>query len=169
MTLPFQAALVLAYVVPIALAAWWISRLAGQRARAIVLALLALPLFYLLHFHLVDALQGWPAKSQLPAGFRLLSHVIHEPDDSNGTSGYILLWAMPDGAARPRAFELAYDKALHAELEAAAKRQANGRPQRGERVEPTSSQNSSSSHRPASPGIRLFDGPAIRPPPKPLR
>lgn len=169
MNLPAQVALVVAYFLPIALAAWWVSRLAGQRARAIVLALLALPLFYLLHFHLVDTLQGWPAQTKLPDGFRLLSHVIHEPDTAIGTSGYILLWATPDGAARPRAFELAYDKALHTELEAAAERQADGRPQRGERVKPITEQTSSSNNRQASPGIRVFDDPALRPPPKPLR
>ncbi len=169
MNLSIQVALVVAYLLPVVLLAWWISRLPSRRPVIAVLVLALLPLFYLLHYQLLHALQGWPSMATLPDEFRLLSHVVHEPNPSTGESGYILLWARPKHSPRPRVFELAYDKTLHTELDEAAQRQAAGKPQRGKRIERAASEPLRTGVDVAGPDIRFFDDPNLRPPAKPLR
>jgi hypothetical protein len=168
MNLSLQAALVVSYLLPVALVAWWIARLPRRRPAALAAVLLALPVFYALHYQLLEELQGWPSGAPLPDGFRLLAHEVVEPNQASGTPGRILIWAQPDVAPRPRVYQLPYDKVLHEQLTEAAERQARGRAQRGERTA-TADTLAPTDDGGASPGLRFLDDLGHRPPDKPLQ
>jgi hypothetical protein len=168
MNLSAHAALVIIYLVPIALATWWIVRSPHRRRTPLVVALLALPLFYAAHYRLLEELQGWPSGTPLPDQFRLLAHEIVEPNQASGAPGRILIWAQPDTAPQPRVYRLPYDKVLHEQLTDAAERQARGRVQRGER-NPTTDALVPADDIGASPGLRFLDDLGHRPPAKPLQ
>lgn len=79
--------------------------------------------------------QGWPSQTELPAKFLLHASVIEEPDQEQGTTGRIFIWASNlqgnKPAGEPRAYTLAYDRELHASLQGALRNQRNGNVQIG--------------------------------------
>jgi len=168
MNLSAQAVLVVVYLLPIALVAWSIARLPHRRPVLLAAVLLALPVFYALHYQLLENLQGWPSGAMLPDDFRLLAHEVVEPSQRSGLPGEILIWARSDGDPRPRVYRLPYDKVLHEQLTAAAERQARGRMQRGERTSPARTAAPSDDPGVTS-GLRFIDDLGHRPPDKPLQ
>jgi hypothetical protein len=70
---------------------------------------------------------GWPATGT-PSG-QLVAGYVQEPDALSHTPGEIDVWAVPEGATRPRAFRLPYSRALHEQT-----LQAMGQVKRGVRV-----------------------------------
>ncbi|MCP5441299.1 MAG: hypothetical protein H6958_11905 [Chromatiaceae bacterium] len=49
--------------------------------------LIALPLFYIGHFQMIQAIRGWPSDAALPEQFQLLGFRISEPDTRRGDDG----------------------------------------------------------------------------------
>lgn len=128
------AAVTLVYLLPAALVALLLTA-PGQRHPRWLLTtvLLALPVFYIGHYLLLQQMQGWPSTAPLPQQFQLLAFDITEPDPNSDRPGHILLWVDSGDNDRPRVHRLAYRKELHRELVAAGQRQAKGRPQIGSR------------------------------------
>ena len=93
--------------------------------------------FYYLTFHNLQGVLGWPTQQLMPDQFQLLASTITEPNDDEGISGTIHIWAISfidnKPAAEPRAYELPYDLELHSALEAALKEQRRGNIQLGRR------------------------------------
>lgn len=124
--------LVLIYLVPVVLAALWLSGNPARRTWQVVAVLTLIPLFYVLYFLLLEHLQGWPTRSSLPDDFQLLAHRVNEPNPKTGDRGEIIIWLQAQGSQRPRAHLMPYDAELHRRLNDASARLADGRPQRGE-------------------------------------
>ena len=125
-------AITLIYVVPLALLALLLGG-RGQRHPVwlLTLILLALPIFYIGHYLMLQELKGWPSGAELPDRFRLLAFDIIEPDPSAADPGRILLWVEVAGEREPRVYTRPYRKQLHEDLVAAGKRQQQGRQQIG--------------------------------------
>lgn len=91
--------------------------------------------FYLLSYQGWKQSQGWPSTNDLPAKFLLHASVIEEPDVEAGMEGRIFVWlsGLQDNfpAGEPRAYELPYDKQIHASLEQALRNQRQGNLQIG--------------------------------------
>ena len=125
-------AITLIYVVPLALLALLLGG-RGQRHPVwlLTLILLALPIFYIGHYLMVQELKGWPSGAELPDRFRLLAFDIIEPDPCAADPGRILFWVEVAGEREPRVYTRPYRKQLHEDLVAAGKRQQQGRQQIG--------------------------------------
>lgn len=132
MNLDTQVWLIVAYLLPTVLAAWWLTGWSGRHQRLAIAVLLILPAFYMGHYLLLDRLQGWPSHNAVPASFRLLAHEAIEPNPRTGDPGRILIWLQADDEEQPRVHQTAYDAELHRQLSEAAERQSAGRSQRGE-------------------------------------
>ena len=127
-------AVTLGYLLPVALIALLLTAQVRRHPRWLLsTVLLALPVFYVGHYLLLQQLQGWPSTAPLPEHFRLLGFDIREPRPSKQDSGRILLWVKAADHEQPRVHVLAYRKTLHQELVAAGRRQEQGRPQFGTR------------------------------------
>jgi len=127
-------AMTLVYLLPVALVALLLTAQHRRHARwLLTTVLLALPLFYVGHYFLLQQMQGWPSTAPVPQQFQLLAFDITEPDPNMDRAGQILLWIDAGHGNQPRVHRLAYHKDLHQELAAAGKRQAKGRPQIGVR------------------------------------
>ena len=130
-TLP-TVAITLAYLVPLALLAVLLS---GRRQRhppwLLAVILIALPVFYVGHYLMLQQLQGWPSDTRLPERFRLLAFDIIEPDPNTADPGRILMWIQAAGERDPRVYAQSYRVQLHQALVAAGKRQQQGRQQIG--------------------------------------
>lgn len=163
--------LVLAYGVPLLLVALWFSQNPTRRPWQVIAVLILLPVFYMLHFVLLERLQGWPVQARIPDDFQLLAHRVTEPNSMTGDPGGIIIWLQADGRERPRAYALPYDAALHRRLSEAAARLADGIPQRGEhRTEDRPARSGAGAANDAEPdrGVLIFrDGEDHRLPPKP--
>lgn len=127
--------LVLAFV---ALTALLITALIATRLPLLIKAMLTLACvgLYATSYLGWQSVQGWPTPAKpLPERFLLHASVIDEPDPAAGTAGVIYVWLsdLVDGqpAEQPRAYRLAYDKPLHAELEEALRNMRNGNVQLG--------------------------------------
>ena len=132
------SALSLAYIVPIALLAWYLAAGPARRPRWLLMFVLStLPFFYAGHYLLLQQLQGWPSGAQLPDEFQLLGFEISEPGPGATERGAILLWTRATGHRTPRVHRLAYSRALHQELVSAGERLAEGRAQTGVRSRQT--------------------------------
>ena len=130
----------LAYLPPLALIAWLLSEYSRYPRWLLIGALSILPLFYVGHYLLIDALQGWPSRGDVPEQFDLLAYEVTEPDITHGDAGEILLWLRGNEEKRPRVHSLPYSKALHQKLVAAEERQAEGHAQQGHRTTSSPSQ-----------------------------
>ena len=138
MTPVVTTALSLAYVIPIALLAWYLAAGRNRRPRWLLMMILAaLPLFYAGHYLLLQQIQGWPSTAGLPDEFQLLGFEISEPGTGVTENGGILLWARATGRQTPRVHRLAYSRTLHQELVSAGERLAKGRAQTGIRSRST--------------------------------
>lgn len=126
-------AMSLVYLVPVALLAMLFTRPKRRTRIWIPVVLTTLPMFYIAHYLLLQQYQGWPSGEELPQSFRLIAHDINEPDPRHRDPGQIRLWIRSDNHRQPRAYSLPYSKALHQKLVDAARRQADGQPQRGQR------------------------------------
>lgn len=84
-----------------------------------------LPVFYAVHFAVLQSLPGWPSDAQLPDTFRLISFSITEPDRREDANGETLIWAQPIEASTPRVYRMPYTRELHDELRTAQQRQAH--------------------------------------------
>lgn len=127
--------LILAYV---ALAALLTTALIATRLPLVIKGLITLAGLglYVISYVGWQSVQGWPtAAKPLPDRFLLHASVIQEPDRASGAEGVIYVWLsdLGDGrpADQPRAFRIAYDKALHADLEEALRNMRNGNVQLG--------------------------------------
>lgn len=96
-----------------------------------VIAVLLAAGIYVLHFYSLENLRGWPTAAELPESFMLKAWQITEPNRAAQQSGRIDIWIQADDWEAPRAYELAYSKILHEQLEAAGTRMAEGYRQRG--------------------------------------
>jgi len=125
--------LTLLYLLPVSLLALLLThRVSGYPRWLITVVLLALPAFYVGHYHLLEQMQGWPSDAPLPQRFRLLGFDVTEPDTGKGETGRVLLWVQAPDSVSPRAHRLPYSKDLHQELVAAGQRRKNsGRTQIG--------------------------------------
>jgi hypothetical protein len=160
--------LVLIYAVPVVLAALWFSGNPARRPWQVIVVLVLLPLFLILHFMLLERLQGWPIHAPVPEAFQLLSHRVTEPDPRTGDPGEIIVWLQAEGSQRLRAHALPYDAALHRRLNEAATRLAEGRPQRGEyRTEEREAPTGAAGDAEPGQGILVFRDDDRRLPPKP--
>jgi hypothetical protein len=123
----------LLYVVPLALIGLVVAT-EGRRPRwLIAVTLVALPLFYVGHYLLLQGIQGWPTEAPLPERFELVAFDVSEPRPMTGQRGDILLWVRTTQAQQPRVHRLDYSRDLHQSLLAAAERQSEGKTQVGER------------------------------------
>ena len=123
----------LLYLLPLALIAWLLSERTRYPRWLLVGVLVSLPVFYIGHYLLIGALQGWPSTAGIPARFDLIAHEVTEPDIKAGKPGEILLWLRGSDETRPRIHSLPYDKTLHGKLVAAEERQVQGHTQQGHR------------------------------------
>ncbi len=133
----------LAYLLPLAFIAWLLSEHTQYPRRLLIGVLTLLPLFYVGHYLLLNALQGWPSEVDVPERFDLLAYKVAEPDIKRGDAGEILLWLRGSEQKRPRVHSLPYSKVLHQKLVAAEERQAAGHTQQGHRTTPSTSQEAS--------------------------
>ena len=120
MNLDWPALLIAAYVVPLAVAAWWLAVSSSNRWWAVLL-LAVLPVFYAFHYHGVTGLAGWPAREPLPPQFELLAEEIAEPGGQPSPQGYIRLWVRLPDDPRSRLYELPYSRSTHEAVDAAAR------------------------------------------------
>ncbi len=119
----------LTYVLPLAMLGLLAATTHRPRRWLPVLVLAALPLFYVGHYFLLQAMQGWPVDDAPPDEFNLLGFDIREPEAGGG--GEILIWLRSTGQPSPRAHRLPYSRELHQSLSAAGQRLAEGTPQTG--------------------------------------
>lgn len=128
-------AVTLIYLVPLALLALLLSG-RGQRQPVwlLTLILIALPIFYIGNYLMLQELRGWPSSAELPDRFRLLAFDITEPDQKAAEPGRILLWIELVGERDSRVYAQPYRKQLHEALVAAGKRQEQGRQQIGSKT-----------------------------------
>ena len=165
MTAAAETWLTLLYVVPVAIVAVLLST-HSRRPRWLVSALLiGLPVFYIGHYQMIQAIRGWPSDAALPEQFQLLGFRISEPDTRRGDDGEILLWVQGLADPRPRVHRLAYQKALHIALAQAGQRQSAGISQVGSR-KPQGSASAADPSR-ESAGIAFRDQPKPTLPAKP--
>jgi hypothetical protein len=126
------ATLIAAYILPLLLVAFLLARSPlRQWQKALLLA--ALPVFYVLHYHAIAELRGWPTEQALPERFRLLGQQVTQPDKRSGDPGNIRLWVQVDSGRPSRLYQLPYSRKLHQQLAAAEMRAAKGRQQVGRR------------------------------------
>jgi hypothetical protein len=123
----------LVYVLPLLLVGVLIARCRHQRRWLTVIVLVALPLFYIGQFQVLQATRGWPSDDVLPATFELVAFRVIEPDARQGSSGEILLWASTAASRTPRAYRLGYSRQLHETLVHAGQRLEQGKIQIGTR------------------------------------
>ena len=133
MTAPAETWLALLYVVPVAVVAGLLSTHSRRPRWLVSTLLIALPVFYIGHFQMIQAIRGWPSEAELPEQFQLLAFRISEPETGRGDEGEILLWIQGLADPRPRVHRLAYQKSLHIALTQAGQRQAAGIRQIGSR------------------------------------
>ncbi len=126
----------IAYVVPLAMAGAAFLTL-GRWRRTTTFILLALPVFYVLHYQGLKALAGWPAPTEPPQEFDLIAEAVREPDRARGDPGAVFFWISTADQATPRAFELPYSKPLHEEVDRAARRRSEGKAQHAVRRAPS--------------------------------
>ena len=104
---------------------WWLKLL-------LVIAAMGL---YWLSYQGWKQVQGWPSAVELPDKFLLHASVIEEPDQEQGTTGRIFIWASNlqgnKPAGEPRAYLIPYDRELHSSLQDALRNQRNGNVQIG--------------------------------------
>ncbi|MCW9079352.1 MAG: hypothetical protein OQK74_09275, partial [Gammaproteobacteria bacterium] len=104
-----MVAMTLVYLLPVALVTLLLTTLGRGHPRWLLTAvLLAVPVFYVGHYLLLQQLPGWPSHAALPQQFRLLGFDIIEPDTKAGQSGRILLWVNAADSYQPRVHRLAY-------------------------------------------------------------
>lgn len=123
----------LAYVLPIALLALLLTRIARRSHLLIIAVLATLPAFYVAHYQLLETVQGWPSDAPLPEAFELIAFDIEEPRPGDKAGGEILLWVNDRAAPAqgPRVHRLGYSRSLHESLVDAGERQRQGQPQVG--------------------------------------
>lgn len=121
------------YVIPIALLALLLTTRRRRPPFQVGVILATLPLFYIGHYAMLQAIQGWPSNAELPERFQLLAFDVSEPD-RNADRGEILLWVRDTSGGQPRAHRLAYSRELHETLLAANRLEATGNPQVGTRT-----------------------------------
>ena len=127
---------VVAYVLPLVLAALLLTVPRRRSPWLVGGVLAALPVFYAVQFTLIQDLSGWPTGAALPDEFELIAYSVEEPDRARGIEGQILLWVRPPGVREPRAHRLEYRRSLHQSLSEAGERLAEGRRQVGENKRP---------------------------------
>ncbi|PVV05898.1 MAG: hypothetical protein B6D77_17405 [gamma proteobacterium symbiont of Ctena orbiculata] len=85
---------------------------------------------YFISYQGWQAVQGWPARIDVPQRFLLHASVVDEPDKTTGSPGTITLWATDlssgEPADDPRAYNLEYNKELHSNLDDALRNMRNG-------------------------------------------
>ena len=123
----------LVYLLPVALVTFVADHEGRATALALIVVLLALPVFYVGHYVLLQHCRAGRADAALPQQFRLLGFDIIEPDTRASESAGYLLWVNDADSDQPRVHRLTYRKDLHQELVAAGQRQAEGRTQLGTR------------------------------------
>jgi hypothetical protein len=126
--------IVLLYLVPVALLALLLAGAETRPRWLVVTAICCLPVFYGVHFLLLEKLQGWPSGAELPAAFELLAFTVEEPQPGANQAGHILIWARETDADSPRVHRLDYDRDLHENLSDAGERIASGTVQYGKRT-----------------------------------
>lgn len=151
--------MILAYVAPVAALAVLLVSGRGRSRAVATWVLLALPVFYALHYVMLQRLQGWPSDAVLPDTFELLAFVVSEPGDTPTRDGEIVLWIRTPANPTPRAHRLAYRRTLHQSLAEAGKRLALGRPQQGQRADPAAGPEAPAKHADDSGAIRFSDAP----------
>jgi len=120
----------LIYILPVALVAWaWFGGNVGSRIRHAVFMLL--PLMYIMHWIVLENLEGWPSDVPPHAGFELVDVDVIEPDKKSGHDGEIYMWVRTARLEAPRAHRLAYSRALHEMLHSAKKKLEQGIRQQG--------------------------------------
>lgn len=100
---------------------WWV------KAAAIVLT----TIFFIVTYHTINGLMGWPTTQKLPARFSLVWTMVSEPNKKTNSPGAIYLWAdeldaynVPSG--RPRSYQLPYSDALARRAAAAQEKRDHG-------------------------------------------
>lgn len=92
-------------------------------------------LFMLVSYQGWKDAQGWPSSSEIPDKFILHASVIEEPDNTEGSDGYIFIWMTnleeQRPAAEPRAYVLNYNQDVHSALEDALRNMRKGTVQIG--------------------------------------
>jgi len=161
MTAAAETWLTLLYVVPVAIVAVLLST-HSRRPRWLVSALLiGLPVFYIGHYQMIQAIRGWPSDAALPDEFQLLAFRVHEPDTRSGDQGEILLWVQGLADPQPRVHRLAYQKALHLALAQAGQRQAEGKRQIGSTIRQASANPAEPQREQAGVGFRDESKPTL--------
>ncbi|MGB0732607.1 MAG: hypothetical protein ACPGPF_02540 [Pontibacterium sp.] len=96
---------------------------------------IAVPVFYWLSYEGWQDSLGWPSHTTLPQHFLLHYGVIEEPNQELGIQGAIYLWATDlkgqTLADTPRAYQLAYTREVHSQVEEAVRQTRNGKLQLG--------------------------------------
>ena len=115
------------------------SRLSWRvKAAAIVVA----AVFYIVSYHSLPPLLGWPTAAELPSRFRLVAAEVRQPDKQSGEKGAVFLWAQDlrdlSATVKPRAYELPYTDDLHELVLKAKSRMEKGMQQLGEYKRPDS-------------------------------
>ncbi|MYB33902.1 MAG: hypothetical protein F4X92_02015 [Gammaproteobacteria bacterium] len=121
----------LIYLVPLVIiASSWAQ---GRMTPAIRIGvLILLPVCYLMHWHLLERMSGWPTDLQIPGQFELVAANVVEPNKSINRDGAIYLWIRTRLGAPPRSFELEYSRELHAKIVEAQRRLDEGIRQYGD-------------------------------------
>lgn len=100
---------------------WWV------KAAAIIVT----TVFFVVTYHTVNGLMGWPTTQKLPARFSLVWTMVSEPNKKTNNPGAVYLWAdeidrynVPSG--RPRSYQLPYSDALARKATSAQEKRNQG-------------------------------------------
>ncbi len=128
--LAYQILLGFSYVLPLFLVIWlWFGSKLGNKSKLVISLLL--PLLYYFHWTGLKQSKGWPADTQLPERFELISADVVEPNTLKDVTGNIHLWVRTKNHAAPRAYVLPYSRALHKMLFETKQKINAGRAQMG--------------------------------------
>lgn len=89
-------------------------------------ALVLLPVCYLIHWHFLERMSGWPTDLQIPDQFELVAANVIEPNKTLNLDGAIYLWIRSRLGEAPRSHELEYSRELHVKIVEAQRRLDQG-------------------------------------------
>lgn len=108
----------ISFVVLSALLLWAVIYARGPWQLKLAL-ICTVPVFGVVVWHTLEGYKGWPAAKPLPENAALVGQFVDEPR-------WIYVWAIPNGADKPRAYRIPYVRQAHEAVDGARIAQGKG-------------------------------------------